>query len=94
MERQIARRFKKEIGDGEDAGGVAELVGRQSEVLPRRSAREADVHAFEIGDEIAKHEKRREAPAHLVHRALFDAVHGFPGRSDRGEPARRRLRSF
>ena len=55
IERQIARHFKDEIGDEENARRAAECRLAQVKVLAHRTAGKRDIHAVDIGDEIAEH---------------------------------------
>ena len=66
IEREIGRHLQHEIGEEEHAGAEAEHRVGDADVGVHRQLGEADVDPVEIGDEVAKHQKRHETPGDLA----------------------------
>ena len=65
VQDQVAGDFRKEVADEEHAGAKSEhRLGKAERVLHRQFG-EADIHAIEIGAEVAQHEHRHQTPGDL-----------------------------
>ena len=76
VQGEVGGHFQQEVGDEEQPR--AEAVGRlrQAERRVHLQLGEADVHAVQVGDEIAHHQERHEPPHHLGNCSVLDGLHG------------------
>jgi hypothetical protein len=75
FQRHVARHLEQEVREKEDAGRAAEHGGGEAQVLGHGGAGKAEVHAVEVGDEVADHQQRQQPPADFRDGSLFDRVH-------------------
>ena len=66
VQDQVAGDLREEVADEEHPGAEAEHRLREVERVLHRQFREADVHAIQVGAEIAQHEHRDQAPGDPV----------------------------
>jgi hypothetical protein len=69
---KVARHLEEEVGEKENPGSSAEGSCGEIEVGAHCRSGEADIDPVQIGNEIAKHEKRYQPQGYLAHRRGFD----------------------
>ncbi|MNT22398.1 hypothetical protein D3C72_1577790 [compost metagenome] len=95
MHQQVAGHFEQEVADEEQPGAEAEYGFRELQVLGHLQLGEAHVHAIEVGDHVAEHQERHDAPEHLLVGAFLDHGVGVePAAGGNGGRAGRRVGSI
>jgi hypothetical protein len=66
VHQDVAGHLEEEVADEEQAGAQAEHGFREAQVLRHLQLGKADVDAVEVGDHVAQHQERHDAPEHLL----------------------------
>ncbi|MNT10340.1 hypothetical protein D3C72_1451650 [compost metagenome] len=80
VHQQVARHLEQEVADEEQPCAQAEHGFGEGQVLAHLQLGEADIDAVQVGDHVAQHQERHDAPEHLAVGAFFDLGFGIqPG---------------